>query len=165
MSKKILDERGRLFGVINIVDVIVIILAVVLICGIYIKFGRNDRTSASSGLETVTYELEIKAVRNGISDNLRPGDKIYDQDNGVELGTIKDVEVSEAKRSEALADGTYAEGAVQDRYDVVLTIEGQCQILNGRYYVNRSDEISVNGEKKTYTKYCEFTGTIVDIEG
>ena len=75
------------------------------------------------------------------------------------------MEVSEAKRSEALADGTYAAGAVQDRYDVVLTIEGQCQILNGRYYVNRSDEISVNGEKKTYTKYCEFTGTIVDIEG
>ena len=32
MSKKIMDERGRLFGVINIIDVIVILLAVVLVC-------------------------------------------------------------------------------------------------------------------------------------
>ena len=35
MSKKIMDERGRLFGVINIIDVIVILLAVVLVCGVY----------------------------------------------------------------------------------------------------------------------------------
>ena len=52
---------------------------------------------------------------------------------------------------------------VQDRFDVVLTIEGGCQVINGRYYMNKSDEISVNHEKKSFTKYCKFTGTVIGI--
>ncbi len=66
MSKKIMDERGRLFGVINIIDVIVILLAVVLVCGVYVKFSKNERTAAgSSDLQEVTYQMEIKTVREG----------------------------------------------------------------------------------------------------
>lgn len=166
MSRKILDEKGRLFGVINIVDVIVIILAIVIVCGVYVKFSHNDRTSATvSSLQTVTYQLQIKTVRSGIAENLQPGDKIWDQENDVELGTIKEVNVTDAKLPKALLDGSVAEGSVQGRYDVVLTIEGNCQIVNGRYYINKSDEISVNHEKKSYTKYCKFTGTVIGIDG
>lgn len=165
MSKKVLDEKGRLFGVINIIDVIVILLAIVIVCGVYVKFSHNERTStASASLQTVTYQMKVPAVRSGIADNLRAGDKIWDQENDVEIGTIKDVQVTEARRAEALTDGTYAEGTVQDRFDVVLTIEGGCQVLNGRYYMNKSDEISVNHEKKSYTKYCKFTGIVIGIE-
>ena len=165
MSKKILDEKGRLFGVINIVDVIVIILAIVIVCGVYVKFSHNERTSLmSANLLTVTYQMKVPAVRNGIADNLRAGDKLWDQENDVEIGTIKDVQVTPAKRAEALTDGTFAEGTVQDRYDVILTIEGGCQVINGRYYMNKSDEISVNHEKKSFTKYCKFTGTVIGID-
>lgn len=165
MSRKVLDEKGRLFGVINIVDVIVIILAIVLICGIYVKFGRDERTGAASSgsMQTVTYQMEIKSVRSGIADNLREGDKIYDKENDVQLGMITDVQVTDARRSEALADGTIVEGTVQGRYDVTLTIEGSAQIIDGRHYIGRSDEISVNSDKQSYTKYCEFTGTVISI--
>ena len=66
MSKKIMDERGRLFGVINIIDVIVILLAVVLVCGVYVKFSRMSVLPAgSSDLQEVTYQMEIKTVREG----------------------------------------------------------------------------------------------------
>ena len=44
MSRKILDEKGRLFGVINIVDVIVIILAIVIVCGDVYKRQASRRT-------------------------------------------------------------------------------------------------------------------------
>ena len=165
MSKKIMDERGRLFGVINIIDVIVILLAVVLVCGVYVKFSKNERTAAgSSDLQEVTYQMEIKTVREGTAINLKAGDKIWNQESGVELGTIREVSVTPGKLPKALTDGTYAEGSVQDRYDVVLTIEGNCQILNGRYFANKSDEISVNHEKKVQTKYCKMTGTVIGID-
>lgn len=165
MSRKILDEKGRLFGRINIIDVIVIIVAIVLVCGVYVKFSRNERTaSVTSDLQTVTYQLEIKGVRNGIAGNLREGDLIWNEENGVQLGRITGVSVNGAKQANALADGTYVLGNVEDRFDVVLTIEGGCQIVNGRYYIERSDEISVNHEKKAYTKYCKFTGTVIGID-
>ena len=79
---------------------------------------------------------------------------------GHDQGSVRD----SRKLPKALTDGTYAEGSVQDRYDVVLTIEGNCQILNGRYFANKSDEISVNHEKKVQTKYCKMTGTVIGIE-
>lgn len=165
MNRKIIDERGRLFGVINIIDVIVIILAVILVCGVYVKFSKNERTAAgSSSLQTVTYQMEIKTVRDGICQDLKEGDKIWNQESGVELGTITDVSVTPAKLQNSLTDGTYVNGSVQDRYDVVLTIEGACQILNGRYFINKSDEISVNQEKKVQTKYCETSGTVIGID-
>ena len=165
MSKKIMDERGRLFGVINIIDVIVILLAVVLVCSVYVKFSKNERTAAgSSDLQGVTYQMEIKTVREGTANNLKAGDKIWNQESGVELGTIREVSVTPGKLPKALADGTYAEGSVQDRYDVVLTIEGNCQILNGRYFANKSDEIRDNHEKKVQTKYCKMTGTVIGID-
>ena len=165
MSKKIIDERGRLFGVINIIDVIVIILAVVLVCGVYVKFSKNERTAAgSSSLEKVTYQMEIKTVREGLCGDLKEGDKVWNQESGVELGTITGVSVTPAELPKSLADGTYVSGSVQDRYDVVLTIEGDCQILNGRYFIQKSDEISINQEKKIQTKYCETTGTVIGID-
>ena len=80
------------------------------------------------------------------------------------MGTITGVSVNPAELPKSLADGTYVSGSVQDRYDVVLTIEGDCQILNGRYFIQKSDEISVNQEKKIQTKYCETTGTVIGID-
>ncbi len=165
MNKKILDEKGRLFGVINIVDVIVIILAIVIVCGVYVKFSKNEKTSTSAAnLQAVEYQLEIKSIRSGTAGSFRSGDLIFDKENDVELGTVTNVQISDATLPKPLADGTYVVGNVEGRYDVILTIEGNCQIINGRYYINKSDEISVGHDKRTYTKYCEVAGRVIDIE-
>lgn len=164
MMKKIIDEKGRLFGKISIVDILVIIIAVVLVAAVYVKFHSNERTSTLKDLETVTYVYSIEGVREGVPASIKVGDGLYDQENDVCLGKITDMQVEEATKPVQLTDGTYVDGPVQDRYDVLLTVEAQCQIMNGRMYADSIDEINVNGEKKAYTKYAMFVGTITEIK-
>lgn len=41
--------------------------------------------------------MEIKTVREGTANNLKAGDKIWNQESGVELGTIREVSVTPGK--------------------------------------------------------------------
>ncbi len=162
--RKIIDEKGRLFGRVSVIDIIVIIIAVVLVFAVYAKFHSNERISTMKNTDTVTYVFSVKGVREGIPDAIRVGDSFYDEENDVCLGKIVDMQTSDAVRVVQKTDGTQAEGPVEGRYDVLFTVEAECQIMNGRYYAGRTDEINVNSEKKIYTRYAKFTGEIVEIK-
>ena len=88
--KKIIDEKGRLFGNISIVDILVIIIAVVLVAAVYVKFHSNERTSTLKDLETVTYVYSIEGVREGVPASIKVGDGLYDQENDVCLQEMTD---------------------------------------------------------------------------
>ena len=52
--KKIVDERGRLFGRISVIDFIVIAVVIVLAVAAYYKYHALDATSKSAGNTPIT---------------------------------------------------------------------------------------------------------------
>jgi len=161
--KKLVDEKGRLFGKISLIDFIVIVMVLVLAAAIYVRFfGRTETARATD--ETFVYQVQVTNLREASVDNLRVGDKLFSAESGTEIGTITDVAASDAMLDVTRTDGTFAYTKSTNRKDVVLTLEASGVISEGRYYAGRTFELNVNDKVDLCTKYCEFEGTIWSIE-
>ena len=58
----IIDKNGRLFGKISIVDIIVIVAAVLVFAGVYVRFSGNQGKAVVQN-DTFYYTMEIENVR------------------------------------------------------------------------------------------------------
>ncbi|MDR0489799.1 MAG: DUF4330 domain-containing protein [Oscillospiraceae bacterium] len=162
--RKIIDDRGRLFGLISVIDVIVAAVVIVLAIAVLTKFRTGESPQTTTNTDNVTYTVKISGIRKSNVDLLRHGDKLYAKDTGLNVGTIMDIKVEDAYAVEPIIDGTYAKAKVYERYDVTLTVNAPCSQSNGRYYVDRTFELNVNADWLMYTKYNEFNCTIMTIE-
>lgn len=92
---KIIDEKGRLFGKINIVDlaVIVIIIAVIAVVVIRLNSQRMNARSENplSDQETVYVTLTSSLVVPEIAESIKPGDKLV-ANNHFTTGEVVSVE-------------------------------------------------------------------------
>ena len=160
--KRFIDDRGRLFGLISFIDVIVLIAVVILAIASFTGISEIDNPIVAARTVPVTYDVKISVVRQMTVDMLRIGDHIYNESDAY-IGTVVGISVTEAEVLEALLDGTFVMGKAHERYDVVLTIEAQCSFNNGRYYADRVFELNTNAEYRINTKYVATNGTILSI--
>lgn len=164
--KKLIDNKGRLFGAISVIDVVVILAILILAVAFYMKFFVLESTSTVTNPDQpITYEVTLQAVHDYTVDGLQVGDVIYDEEGGMAaIGTIRDIRVTDAVVVTEKMDGTYVEASKEGYYDVVLTVEAQGSVVDGRYYVNRNYQIGVNIKKSFSTKYCTVSGRVTGIE-
>jgi hypothetical protein len=67
---KVVDEKGKLFGMLNIIDllVIVLILAAVIVVGVKVLGGGDETETATTRL---TYTVRVTAQRAELADQLK----------------------------------------------------------------------------------------------
>ena len=163
--KKLIDENGRLFGLISIIDVAVIAVVAVLAVALYTKDTAMPIASAADPLQTIRYEVSITNMPEGRLESLRVEDNIYDRETGNPMGVIKDIQVEDCEISMLKADGTYVMAPIGGRYNVTLAVEAQALVdERGHYYVNRSNIIGVGWAMDFYTKTSLFGGTITEMK-
>lgn len=160
---KLIDEKGKLFGIINAMDFFVIVLVIAIGAGTYYKFGIMDKTSATAATVPIEYTFEVKKVRDYMFNNVKEGDEIFDKTSGNSIGKIVEITSSPAKEVSSFADGTGINAEVQDRYDVVFKIEAAGTITSDGYFVNKTYELVAGSKKKIMTKYFEGEGSVKDI--
>lgn len=161
-----MDKNGRLFGLISVVDVVVVAVVAVLAAALYVK-ASNPHTSTAVVNSPITYQMLVNNQPQYVVDAIQVGDQMFDKERstGGSLGTITKIEVSGGTRQAEFADGTVDMAPCQQRYDLLLTIEGHGLVSEqGNYSLNRIYEIGVNSSRNFNTKYANFVGTITGIE-
>ena len=163
--KKLIDENGRLFGLISLIDVAVIAVIVVLAAALYTKDTAMPIASAADPMQDIRYEVTITNMPGGRLESLRVDDTIYDKETGNPMGTIKDIQVEDCVISVLKADGTYVMAPIEDRYNVTLSVDARAMVdERGHYYINRSNLVGVGWSMDFYTKTSLFGGTITGME-
>lgn len=163
--KKLIDENGRLFGLISIIDVAVIAVVAVLAVALYTKDTAMPIASAADPMQKIRYEVSITNMPEGRLDSIRMEDGIYDRETGNPMGVIKDIQVEDCQISMLKADGTYVMAPIEGRYNVTLTVEAEALLdERGHYYVNRSNIVGVGWSMDFYTKTSLFGGTITEMK-
>ena len=148
----------------NIVDISVILLILILVLAATVKFRNYNKTDDETAkIDTIDYKIKISNVRNYTVDAFVVGDTVYDSQNNVEIGKIKEKEVTEARGYEVIRSGKIVETKVPNKYDLVLVIETQGTIDNSAYFANRIVELKVGSEKIIETLYAKSTGIITEI--
>lgn len=69
---KVIDEKGRLFGKINIVDLLVIVLvaAVLVVLGVKFLGGKSTGSAGEEGVPTLTYTVRVMEVSQETYENV-----------------------------------------------------------------------------------------------
>ena len=159
---KIIDENGRLFGKISVIDLLVILVVIVMAMALNVKNNKNEITSTAISNTPITYQVKVQGVRNYVADAIQVGDHLYEDGRtiGGSLGEIKSIEVLPGEKLAELQNGTVQMVPVEDSVNLLLTVEGEGIISDGRYLLNRVYDLGVNASRVFNNKYAQFTGTV-----
>ena len=159
---KIIDEKGKLFGKFNIIDLLIVIVVIALASATFIKFKTSD--DALSKDTIIEYTLLVQAVREPTIVALDKEKALVDYETKKEIGEIIGVSQESAIGLEMLNDGKYKEVEYKDKYDLLLTIQAKGTETVDNYYTTSGKKLVV-GEKITiYNDYASTTGTVKSIK-
>ena len=148
---------------INIIDISVIVVILLLIVGAFYKFGGLEKTNKNVQTIPITYTVEVKKIRPFVFDNVKVGDILYDKTSGNSIGKIVNIDSKVSREAMAKTNGDVELMEIENRVDVIFTVEAEATKSDSIYYVNRTYEIIKNSARKFMTKYFECSGTIRDI--
>ncbi|MDU1023510.1 MAG: DUF4330 family protein [Peptoniphilus harei] len=158
---KIIDKKGRLFGLINIVDLLIIILLLALVAVGVKRFGNKAAVGEATTKKGVI-TAEIKDVRDVTAKNVKVGDPIYDYDKGTLIGKILTAEV-EPYKDKTEYQGKFFNSEVPDKYRVIMTIDADVKETQDFYQVG-TEQIRIGAEMRIKNKSITSFMTILGIE-
>ena len=139
---KIIDEKGRLFGKLNLIDLLVIVLLIAAVAAVAWKLvGKKAAETVANTGRTITYTVTVEDVNREAAEfaSTQIGKSL------VNNSKVVDAAVTERE------DGTHV--------DLAVTIEGQGQFTGNVYKVG-AQEVRVGYEYIVKTSEFELTGII-----
>ncbi len=163
----IIDKKGKLFGKINIVDLCVVVVIIIGICGVVFTKTKLDNEKilankdemlikTSSELDKLEVKLELVEVRDVTRDAIVVGDEVYLTANDKVIGTIVRVESEPSSHHVTSNDGTVYMAQIPDRYDVTMVMEVDGKKKEDGYYTDTNVPFLYGKEMevKTSTIQC-----------
>ncbi|HHU30354.1 MAG TPA: DUF4330 domain-containing protein [Firmicutes bacterium] len=128
---RLLDEKGRLFGLINIIDLLVLILVIAVVAGGAYHFTRPQRAGqpGTGGKKVVVLAL-VSNVSQYTVDAVQVGSTVFDPTAKSHLGKIIALEVTPHKEPVETADGRVVLADVPERFDMLVTWEGYASVTD-----------------------------------
>ena len=162
-----IDEKGRLFGKINIVDLIVILVIVIAAVVVGMKFlgGGNGNSAINPNKTPVRYTVLVEGVEPEVYENIQkyiPGQLMASGEllDGYVTG-VTPVEGRVHTATVNTADGTLEIPVNSGKLDLIFTIE--CNVVNSITTEIGTQEVRVG---KTHTvktdKFELINGIILD---
>jgi len=160
----LLDEKGKLFGKISIIDIGVLLLIVALFCGVYYKFFMVDKNNNAAKFDTLEYKVLVEEVRQQSVDALEIGADIYDVKTDSPMGKIVGKEVLPATDQLTKADGTVVIAEKPERFNILVTI--QVPGVETKYGFRANGRIDLNRESQQVldTRMIIMEAKIVDVK-
>lgn len=156
----IIDEKGKLFGKINIIDLILILVVIAAVAIVGYKFLSPKVTNSASSVAEVKYYIEEAA--DFVVNQVNVGDKCMDESKNVELGTVTNVEIMDSVCYETTADGKIVKTSKPDYKSMIITTEVQAtqfdhgMIVNAsKYYVGHTFTF-LAGKAKLYLRVYDI---------
>ena len=154
----VIDKKGKLFGKISVLDLIVIVVLIVAVVGCIYKFGpgKANGTVVSSGDTTLNMVIKTGSTRQFTVDALHVGDAVYEV-HGDKIGTITDIRTEQAYETVDTHDGNKQYLPVENRYFVYLTVEAEGTITEKGYFINGSKQFSKGHSVSIETQYVTYS--------
>ncbi len=146
---KFIDEKGRLGGKVNLIDLAVVVVLVVAVAAVGMKlFGNKAVEAVTSPAVKIQYEVVCENVPQSVAEycEAHVGEQLLSS------GKLLDAYVTDC-RSEETAEGT----------DLYFTVEGTCN-YTGHTYSLGSQEVRVGMEHLMKTSSIECEGIISSLE-
>lgn len=113
----ILDEKGRLFGIISIIDIFVLIVVGTIIYVLVFNVGSGVSVFDSPRPITMTFTT-TQGLEDFTANSVFIGDFVSDHGTGVSFGEVVSIEKTEAIEYHPNRNGVFVPSVLEGRYDV-----------------------------------------------
>lgn len=149
---KIIDEKGKLFGIVNIIDLCIVLFVAIAASVVVMFFSANSNVDQQATQKRIT--IEVTAIEKDICDSMVKDKKIFDKIQNKALGTLVDVKIEPSVEYNVSKDtGEHIESEVPNRYDAELVID-----------VSSNEELYVGKRMSVSTKDFSAAGYIIELE-
>jgi hypothetical protein len=159
----ILDKKGKLFGKVSIVDMVIILAVAALLAG-YLLRSVSDETQRIVNSDTTFYvTFVVEKIRDYAIDAVSEGDVYYQQNVGAALGTVTAVRVEPTGDIVKRNDGTAVYMTMEDKYNLYITLECKGNITESGYYINGNNHVAAGGDIKIKSNMLSCSAKVYEI--
>jgi hypothetical protein len=154
----LIDEKGKLFGKINILDLMVFVLVLVVIAGVAYKFTKSNAPTPFTQrdkIETVFYVEEVPVYSVAA---VKQGAVVEDRVTGSVFGTVTAMDVQPSVSYAPDNNGKMVKSSKETYNSLSLTVVGNGTYSENRvtfknidYFINKQLEIRI-GNVAVYTR-------------
>jgi len=158
---RVLDDKGRIFGKLSIIDLLIIVVLVSLAGWFgYSMLGRNLRQDVAQRQQETEIVVVVSGIRPTTAEAIARGGKIFEFKTGAQIGEVVGVTTEPAKLWLVEGDGKWVQAESQDRVDAFVTIRGTARI--GEHVITMNGvEIRVGASIGLKTKFAQFQGHVM----
>ncbi|MCL2664041.1 MAG: DUF4330 domain-containing protein [Defluviitaleaceae bacterium] len=144
--KKIIDEKGRLFGKVSVIDIVVLIALIGLGYGVGYRNASPAIQQLLTADKTFYVTLVSEKVRQFSVDAVEIGDVFFKQHERQPLGSVADAYSAGSLDIMTKPDGTAVLAPVEGRYDLYIVIEATGSVTESGFFVNGNMLVSEGSE-------------------
>lgn len=156
-----IDKKGRLFGLINVIDLLVIILVVAVVARFALNPQKSSLTNEEKKIQVV---LLVKDVRDATANVIKEGDIVRETKTNNLLGKVTKVEVKPAETLVNTADGRVLNVPNPVLKDVYVTVEGSATVGENAIVLGGT-EIRIGTAVQMKTNLYAVVATVMEIKG
>ena len=149
---RFIDDRGRFFGKISIIDVLVVLLIVAV--GVFIFLRAQGTGNQQVGVRTT---FAVEKVRYLTVDAINVGDQVHDE-SGSLIGTVVDKQQKQTLVEFGNSEGRAAGSPSQVFWDVIIEVKG-----NGQK--SSTGAVRVGGTTLLVGKILTLKGPYFEVKG
>lgn len=154
------DNKGRIFGIINVIDLLVILLIVAVVGRFAVKSHFKPAGVQTKNIQVV---LLVKDVREATSSAIKVGDIVREAKTNLVLGKITEVRVKPAETLVNTADGRVVNYPNPVLKDVYITLVGTGTAGENAIVIGNS-EIRVGTQLNIKTNIYGVITTVMGIK-
>ncbi|MBQ2698171.1 MAG: DUF4330 domain-containing protein [Clostridia bacterium] len=157
MAKKTAGGRGKLFGLLNILDLVILVFLISLGFALVLRGGLKDDLGTSADDVKVAFTLRIEPVRVMTYMAIAEGDPVFDEETGSRIGTVTKVTASPYQREVTMEDGTLMLSPDPEYLCLIVSAEGVGKesengiLLNGTRFCSPGANIKLGFPNVTTT--------------
>jgi hypothetical protein len=161
---KIINTKGKVFGLINLIDLLVLITILLVFAVIIFKFSGKFGISKtdSSTMEDISFVVKYQEDDKEITREFKKGDQLL-SDEEVLNATIDDFEIKPSNVETIDSEGNIKIIEHPEKKDYFITIDAKVNKRLLTYKLGVQDIFS-GGTFYLKTKTCYLKGTIIDME-
>ena len=156
---KIVNEKGKLFGIINPIDLIVIIAIIAVIAAVGVKFLRAPVEAAVAPKQEMEVTLRVRGAMPSLveaAEAIQPGTKLIAGNDYVADASVVEVKVEDYVYTIADDKGVTVETVDPMKKDIIIVVKGtgsptdailkigNQEVRTGRGFIFKTNTVEVN---------------------
>ncbi len=162
---RILDEKGRLFGKLSVLDLIIVIIVLGMVLAFLYKRSSGDVQQLVNADDTFYVTIAGTKLREFSVNAIAEGDIMYRQHDREPLGKVVKLTTEPATDYMLKTDGTALAAPMEGRFTAYVTVECVGSVTDTGYYVGGTTHIAEGNEIVLVSNRVQINETKVSYVG